>query len=101
MATKKYDVAVKTGEYENSAGEKKGRYQNVGAIIQGDNGPYLLLERWFNPAGIVNPDGRSNVILSLFVPQDNNNTQQGANSPAQRQAPANKPSNEFDDDIPF
>lgn len=98
MATKKYDVAVVTGSYTDSNGNKKNRYQNVGAVIQGDNGPYIILERWFNPAGIANPDGRSNVLLSLFEPRDG----QQADAPrqaAQQQAAA--PAADFDDDIPF
>lgn len=84
MAAKKYDIAVKTGEYTNQQGETKGRYQNVGAVIQGDNGPYIIMERWFNPAGISNPDGRSSVILSLFEPRQHDGQGQ---QPQQNQAP--------------
>lgn len=93
MATKQYDIAVVTGSYNDSQGNKKNRYQNVGAVIQGDKGPYILLERWFNPAGIVNPDGRSNVLLSLFEPK------QGDQSAPARTASA--PSDDFDDNVPF
>ena len=94
MATKKYDIAVAVSEYTNSAGEKKKRYQNVGAVIQGDNGPYIMLERWFNPAGVINADNRSNVILSLFEPK----SQDGGNSGQQSAPTAGAPA---DDDIPF
>ena len=92
MASKKYDVAVAVGEYKNSSGETKKRYQNVGVVMQGDNGPYILLERWFNPAGVANPDNRGNLILSLFEPRENNGQQSSAPAP---QAPAD------DQDIPF
>lgn len=95
MATKQYDIAVKTGEYKNSQGETKSRYQNIGAVIQGDNGPYILLERWFNPAGIANPDGRSNVLLSLFEPRD------GRDQPKQSDPQRSAPSDDFDADAPF
>lgn len=69
MATRKlYDLAVKVGEYEQN-GKTKGRYQNVGAVMEGDNGKYIFLDRFFNPAGVPNPDNRANVILSMFEPQ--------------------------------
>jgi len=102
MASKKYDIAVKVGEYKNSAGETKNRYQNVGAVIEGDKGPYILLERWFNPAGVINPDNRGNVILSLFVPKENGSNTEPA--PSQQSAPAQSvpaKQDDFEDDIPF
>lgn len=94
MATKKYDIAVAVGEYEQN-GDKKKRYQNVGVVMQGDNGPYILLERWFNPAGIANPDNRGNLILSLFEPRDNQSGGQ------QQSAPQSAPPASDDSDIPF
>lgn len=101
MASKKYDIAVKTGEYKNASGETKGRYQNVGAVIEGDNGPYIMLERWFNPAGIANPDNRGNVILSLFKPSDKDGNNQ-ANNIASNNVTTTTASPGIDDDsIPF
>ena len=64
MSKKAYDICVKTGSYTNRDGETKNRYQNVGAVIQGDNGPFILLERWFNPAGV--DTDRDSVLMSLF-----------------------------------
>jgi len=61
-----YDLAVKTGEYEKD-GQTKARYLNVGAIMEKDDGGrFIFLDRTFNPAGIPNPDNRSNIILSMF-----------------------------------
>lgn len=75
---KLYDLAVKTGTYEKD-GETKNRYENVGSVMEKDDGGRLiLLNRTFNPAGVPNPDNRSNVILSMFK---------------------NEPKN--DDDVPF
>lgn len=92
MATKLYDLAVKTGEYQ-SEGKTKGRYVNVGAVMQNDEGgKFIFLERWFNPAGVINPDGRSNVILSMFEPRQNDGGSQGGGT-AQ--------SSSSNDDIPF
>ena len=93
MAAKKIrDLAVKTGEYTNQQGETKGRYQNIGSLMKGDNGEFVILNRWFNPAGIPNPDDRDSVIVSCFKPR-----QEGQQQPApQASAPA-----DYDDDIPF
>mgnify|MGYP000470396241 CR=1 FL=1 len=92
--SKKYDVAVKVGEYQKD-GQTKGRYMNVGAVLQGKDGPYLVLDRTFNPAGVPNPENRSNLILSLFAPKDGQQPQQQA--AAHQPAPAA----DFDDDLPF
>lgn len=92
--TKIKDLKVKTGEYTNQAGEKKGRWEDVGAIMQGDNGKFIMLKRTFNPAGVPNPDGRDSVLISMFDPKDNT---QGNAAPAA--APAPRPP--ADDDIPF
>lgn len=69
MAKKKYDVAIPLGNYTDRDGNEKTRWQNVGAILEGENGPYLLLDRWFNPGGMPNPDNRTSVILSLMEPK--------------------------------
>lgn len=96
--TKKYDVAVKTGEYTDRNGEKKNRYENVGAVMQGDNGPYIMLKRTFNPAGVPGQDNRDTVLLSLFEPRDAAPKQDAP--PARQSAPAaSQPS--LDDDVPF
>lgn len=91
MATRKlYDLAVKVGEYEQN-GKTKGRYQNVGAVMESDQGgKFIFLDRFFNPAGVPNPDNRANVILSMFEPQQ----REGQDAPRQS-SPA--PS----EDIPF
>lgn len=68
---KKYDLVIKVGEYTNAQGEKKNRYQNVGAIMEGDNGPFILLEKTFNPAGI--QDGKNSVLISMFEVKPDNN----------------------------
>ena len=70
MAQKILDIAAKTGEYQDrSTGQMKGRWQNVGAVMQGDDGnQFIILHRWFNPAGVPNPESRDSVILSCFAP---------------------------------
>ena len=112
-SSKKYDIAVKTGSYTNAQGEEKGRYENVGAVMSGDNGPFLILKRTFNPAGVPNPDDRDTVILSLFEPREEGEQQRpapqqkggtGGAPSRQRSAPPapSRGNDPFpDDDIPF
>ncbi len=110
-ATKLYDLAVKTGSYtDRNTGAEKGRYQNVGSILQMDDGSkMILLSRSFNPAGVPFKDGSDQIIVSMFKPKEagsNGDYSQPAAAPAPRQSPrpAPAPANAapaFDDDIPF
>lgn len=70
MAVKKYNMAVKTGTYMQN-GEEKNRWENIGAIFQGDHGHYAVMNRTFNPAGVPNPDNRDTIMVSLFEPNNN------------------------------
>ncbi len=89
MATKLYDVCVKTGSYTNNQGEPKNRYENIGTVMQGDDGgQFMLLKTTFNPAGVPNPESRDTVICSMFAPQQQG--QQQAPAP-QQQAPMQQP----------
>lgn len=84
MPQKLRDIAVKTGEYQDRQGNTKGRWQNVGALMKGDDGnEFIILHRWFNPAGVPNPDNRDSVLMSCFKPdrQGQGGQQQGGNSP--------------------
>lgn len=74
---KLYDAVVKTGEYTDNQGNTKGRYENVGSVMQGDNGQFLVLKRTFNAAGVPNPDNKDSVIVSFFE-QNNQGQQQSA-----------------------
>lgn len=83
MATKLYDVCVKTGSYTNGQGEQKNRYENIGTVMQGDDGgQFMLLKTTFNPAGVPNPENKDAVLCSMFEPQ-----QQGHQQAPQQQAP--------------
>lgn len=88
----KYDLAIKTGEYTNSAGEKKNRYINVGVMMEKDGKPYILLDRTFNPAGVPNPDNKERVLISLYE-------QKGKSDTAPTSAP--KAAADMDSEIPF
>lgn len=113
LATKLYDLAVKTGEYTTQTGEVKGRWQNVGAVMQNnDGGKFIMLAKWFNPAGVPDLNGKNaaseSILLSMFTPQQKDGQQpaprQAAAAPAQRPAQVARPApaaSMSDDDIPF
>lgn len=114
MARKLYDLAVKTGEYQDREGNKKGRWQNVGAVMQGDDGgKFVMLAKWFNPAGVPDLSGKGgeSILLSMFEPrQSDGEPRQQQNQPRQggqrtqqqpRQQPQQQDHDSFDDDIPF
>jgi hypothetical protein len=67
----KYNLAVKTGSYVDRSGQTKNKWQNVGVMLEGKYGPYILLNKWFNPAGI-DSDGDS-ISVSLFEPKPRDN----------------------------
>lgn len=107
MASKKlYDLAVKTGEYQDRAtGQTKGRWQNVGAVMQSDDGSkFIMLAKWFSPAGVPDLSGKGgeSILLSMFAPKQDGQAPAApaprAAAPAPRPAPAASMS---DDDIPF
>lgn len=87
MAKKIYDVAVAVGKYTKD-GEEKNRYENIGAVIQGDNGPFLVLKRTFNPAGVTSD--KESIVCSLFKAE-------GAPAPQ----PKPQVSAAIDEEIPF
>jgi single-stranded DNA-binding protein len=101
MARKTHDLAVVVGEYTDQQGQTKKRYQNVGALMQGDNGPFVMLAKWFNPAGVPDARGGESLLVSCFEPrqrQGNASQQSGQAAPTQ-EAPNYA---DFDDDsIPF
>lgn len=83
MAHKTHDIVAKVGEYTDRQGNTKARYENVGALMQGDNGPFIMMKRTFNLAGLPQ-DGRDNALLSCFEPRDDQ--QQGNRQQSARQS---------------
>jgi hypothetical protein len=67
---KLYDLAVKTGSYTKDGAEKN-RYENIGAVMEGDNGQFMFLKRSFNPAGVPFREGSESIVVSMFPPKDN------------------------------
>lgn len=71
MANRKiYDLAVRIGSYTDKSGEKKSRWQNVGALFENDKGRFIMLARWFNPAGVPTETSVGESIpISCFEPR--------------------------------
>lgn len=93
MPTKKYDLAVKTGSYVDREGKQKNRYQNIGVVMQGDDGGhYALLDPLINLAAVPREPGKDRVMVSMFQPD--------REQQAPRQAPQRQ-QQPVDDDIPF
>lgn len=67
--SKTYDLRVKTGSYTAADGTVKGRYKTVGSVMEGDLGPFILLSRTFNPAGISVDEDRDSIIISMMPTQ--------------------------------
>lgn len=96
---KLYDLAVKTSSYTDKSGNEKGKYANVGSIMQKDDGgKFILMNRTFNPAGVPNPDNRDSIIVSMFEPKKHDEK----TDPIKNGERVDLPDNPFnDDDIPY
>jgi hypothetical protein len=71
MATKKvYDLAVVVGKYTDNVGTQKNRYQNIGVMLEKDDGGrFMIMEPWFNPAGVPQGWGKDQPGLALWQPE--------------------------------
>lgn len=104
MGTRKtYDLAVKVGEYQKD-GQTKAKYENIGAIMEKDDGgKFLMIKRTFNPAGVPDFSGKGgeSILISMFEPKDMG---QGGGQSQHQQAKQNgyqQQSAPDDDGIPF
>ena len=73
MATKKYDVAVKVGEYTNASGKKRNKYQNIGKVMEGNDGHIMILNAlMISPQlfALANRERKDSIIVSLFEPKE-------------------------------
>jgi hypothetical protein len=78
VAKKTHDLVVKVGTYQKD-GETKGRYKNVGMMMENDEGKqFLMIDPLFNFAAVQRQDGKDMVIVSMFEPKGKDATAQGA-----------------------
>ena len=82
MAKKVKNLSVKTREYVKD-GVKKANWQNIGVIMENDEGKqYMLIDRWVNLAGLPdfgNKPNPSAVMVTMF--DADNNYQPGKPNP--------------------
>jgi hypothetical protein len=70
MTRKVKDLAVCVNKYEKD-GQTKGKYINIGVVMQDDSGKeFILLDKTFNPAG-VDTGEYDQVMVTIF---DNKNS---------------------------
>lgn len=69
---KLYDLSVKVLDEPSADGERKRRYLKIGMVFDSGKGPYAIIDRTFNPAGVVNPDNKTGVIVNMFEPRSEN-----------------------------
>ena len=93
MITKKYDLAVPVSTYKTRDGQEKSKWENIGAVMQGDKSAYIQLKASFNPAAIKRKDGSEYIIVCLFPPKEQKNSYNS--QPAQ----SNEPKQDFDFDV--
>ncbi len=69
--TKLYDLCVSTREYTDNSGNKKSVWENIGSILQNDDGKnFIMLKAHFNPAAIKRKEGSESILVSMFMPKD-------------------------------
>lgn len=98
MAKKIKDLAVKTGTYTNNYGEEKGRYMNVGAVMEGDDGGmFIMLNRYIDYGMLPTKNGES-LLISAFDPKEPGQQRSSGNG---SQGAARQPEDDLDDSVPF
>ena len=105
MVEKLYDLAVKVGSYTDRDGKEKGRWKNVGSVLQlEDGGKMILLDRSFSPAGVPFREGTDQIVVSMFPPrQEDDRTAPRAQTKTPSRTPqtGTAPRAQDNDDIPF
>lgn len=94
---KKYDIVAIVGTYQKD-GEAKSKFKNVGAMMEKDGKPFLLLDRTFNPAGVPFQEGRDTILLSLYTPKEKDGDY---NQGLQQSSVKASNHSDLDDEIPF
>ena len=96
MTTKLYDLCVATREYTDKNGDKKAVWENIGAVMENDDGKkYMMLKAHFNPAAITRKEGSESILVSMFAPKTKQ-SDNSAGSGSQNFSPE-----AYDPNIPF
>ena len=94
----KYELCVRGSEYTNrQTGEIKANWVRIGVMLEGSNGPFILLEPHISLAGLPRGDN-DKVLVSCFMPKDRSGFALRSPEPT-KHAPV--PRGDFDADVPF
>jgi hypothetical protein len=67
---KTHDLVVKKSTYTDRSGNTKSKWLNIGAMMEDDRGGiFLMLDRSVNLAALPYKDGSESVVVSLFEPK--------------------------------
>ena len=107
MAKKVKNLSVKTREYKDKNGNPKANWQNIGVIMENDQGKqFMLIDRWVNLAGLPDFSTKPNpsaVMVNIF--DADNNYQPGKPNPNTPTYKGNDDLQSFEkipsDEIPF
>ena len=98
MAKKIKNLSVKTREYKDRDGNSKANYQNVGAIMENDNGKqFMLIDKFINFAGLPDFSGKENSASLLVNIFDVDNEYKPKSYRADNIPPSNKGNDNLDD----
>ena len=114
MATKVLkELAVVVSAYEDrNSGATKNRYKNIGVMMEsindrGEANTFLMLDRSFNPAGVVFKPGSDKIMISMFDPKakegqaGQSSVQSGGYSGSGSANGGTSTRSDIDDEIPF
>lgn len=77
MSRKTHDLCVATSSYTQN-GQKKNRYENIGFIMEGDDGSsFGMLKAYINLADLPRKEGSEFIPVRFFPVKDNNSQQSG------------------------
>ncbi len=95
MTRKIADIKAKVGEYTNRDGATKGRWVDVGYVLELDKGGKMrCYYPWINLSGIPRKDGHDSVTLSEFDVKDDKKA-------VSAQQSGQSSHNDMNDEIPF
>lgn len=101
MTKKIADIKAKVGEYTNREGATKGRWIDVGYVLEtGNNGKMRCYYPWINLAGIPKKEGYDTVTLSEFEVKDDKKPET-THKGFDKLGNIATPKNDMDDEIPF
>jgi len=104
MTETTYKLMVNLGKYTDREGKEKNRWKEIGRIMEGEKGPFALMDPTFNLAAIQRDPGRDMVIVSMFKPDDDASPAKARREARKQPEPTRtheQDADPFEGDIPF